>query len=81
MAKVGQELGLRPKGQLVPYKLYIEMLDGDFTPNWSVDELLSSDYHQGLTALRFAQYLPGEISSYIKDIKAHEMSKGTRTFD
>ena len=55
------------------------MLDGDFTPNWSVDKLLPSDYHQGLIALCFAQYLPEEISSYINDIKAHEMTKGTRT--
>ena len=33
MAEVGEKLSLRPRGQLVPYKLYIEMLDGDVTPN------------------------------------------------
>ena len=53
MAEVGEKLSLRPRGQLVPYKLYIEMLDGDFSPNWAINEMTLSDYHQGLTALCF----------------------------
>ena len=57
------------------------MLDGDFTPNWTINEMIPSDYHQGLTALRFGQYMPEEIGDYMKDIKAHKMSKPTRTLD
>ena len=45
MAEVGDKLRLRPRGQLVPYELYIKMLDGDFFPNWAIDKMTLSDYH------------------------------------
>ena len=81
LAEVGEKLGLHPKGQLIHNELYIEMLDGDFCPNWAINEMTPSDYHQGLTALRFGQYRPEEIGDYLTDIQAHEMSKPTRTLD
>ena len=64
MREVAVELRINPIGQLIPFKMYIDMLSGDFTPNWNVNELLKNDYHQGVTVLRFAQFKPDEISNY-----------------
>ena len=81
LTEVGEKLGLHPKGQLIHNELYVELLEGKFCPNWAISEMTPSDYHQGLTALRFGQYMPEEIGDYLTDIEAHEMSKPTRTLD
>ena len=81
MREVAVELRINPIGQLIPYEMYIDMLSGDFTPNWNVNELLKNDYHQGVTVLRFAQFKPDEISDYNVKLRAQENSKLTRKYD
>ena len=81
LKEVGDELDLHPKGQLLTPDIFTDMLNGDFTPNWSVNEALPNDYHKGTLAFRFAQYTPKEIQAEKDDREVREESKANRRLD
>ena len=55
-----QELGIKPKGQLLQYELFTEMLKGKFNPSFGLGNALAGDYHKGLSVMCFAPYTPKE---------------------
>ena len=68
-----QELGIKPKGQLLQYELFVEMLKGRFNPQFGLGSALQGDYHKGLSVLCFAPYTPKERSAHRNEHKARQM--------
>ena len=49
MEEVGEKLKVDPAGQLLPYDLIKNMLDGKFVPTTGLGSALAEDYHKGFT--------------------------------
>ena len=43
LAATAEELSIKPRGQLLTHAMLTEMLNGDFTPLWDVDQALPGD--------------------------------------
>ena len=64
LSEVRKELGLNPRGKLITADMLTGMLDGKFTPMWTVNEALSNDHHKRLSLIGFAGHTPSKIANY-----------------
>ena len=81
LEEVGEELRVDPAGQLLPYDLIKDMLDGNFVPTTGLGDVLAEDFHKGFTCIRCAPYTPTERSEYKREQEAHKMSSGNVRFE
>ena len=79
LTEMGEQLGVKPRGQLITYGMLTDMLDGKFTPMWGINEALRGDYYLGISAIRFAEHTPREIEEHTKERQAQDASKNTRS--
>ena len=81
LSEMHQELNIKPKGQLLRYKLIMDMLKAKFNPEFGLGSALAGDYHKGLSVICFAPYTPTELSAHRTKREAQQMSSANRRYE
>ena len=81
LSEVQKELGIKPKGKLLQYELFINMFNGKFNPTFGLGNALPGDYHKSLSVIYFAPYTPKEQSDHKNELEVGRILSANRKYD